>query len=77
MLPYVQEAFERAVEEIEAAIPREVQNGILPIIRYLCDPDPRRRGHPEDLGCNQFSLERVISAFDLIATRAEYGLLKA
>lgn len=77
VLPYVREAFERAFEEIEMIVPSGVRTKIMETIRYLCEPDPKRRGHPEDLGISQFNLERVISTFDLLAAKAEYGLVKA
>jgi hypothetical protein len=76
VLPYIRDAFERSLDEIRLSIPSQVQNGIIEIIRYLCEPDPKRRGHPADLDGSQFNLERVISAFDLMATKAEYGLLE-
>ena len=70
------DAFERSLDEIRLSIPSQVQNEIIEIIRFLCEPDPKRRGHPADLDGSQFNLERVISAFDLMATKAEYGLLE-
>ena len=76
VLPYVRDAFERAIEELKLGIPPEVQKDVVQIIRYLCEPDPKLRGHPSDLDGSQFNLERVISAFNVLATKAEYGLLK-
>ena len=77
VLPYMRDAFEQALVEIGQGIPVVVRARMVEILRWLCDPDPRRRGHPTDLGRSQFNLERIISAFDVLATRAEVGLLKA
>lgn len=43
-------------------------------IQQLCHPDPAQRGHPKDRRRNQFSLERYVSQFDLLARRAEWSL---
>jgi len=77
VLPYIRDAFEQALTDLDCDIPDSVKTKILEILRWLCDPDPKRRGHPTDLGRSQFNLERIISAFDLLASRAEVGLLKA
>jgi serine/threonine protein kinase len=71
-LPYVRDAFEQALVDIEASIPIEVRPRVVEILRWLCEPDPRRRGHPKDLDGHQFNLERIISAFNLLAAKAEY-----
>jgi serine/threonine protein kinase len=76
VLPYVRHAFEEALAEFAPTVPESVRPKVMEITRWLCEPDPKRRGHPADLDCNQFNLERIISAFDLLATRAEYGLVK-
>lgn len=76
VLPYIKQAFEDALLEVEKNIPASVRPEIMEIVRWLCEPDPKRRGHPTDLDRSQFNLERVVSAFDLLATKAEYSLLK-
>jgi hypothetical protein len=75
-LPYDRYAFEKALVDISTIIPFEIRSEIIQILRYLCEPDPKLRGHPQDLGQNQFSLERTISTFDLLATKAEYKLFR-
>ncbi len=78
--PTFKQAFEEALLELEHDIPVAVRTDIIQIIRWLCEPDPKRRGHPTDLNemhGSQFSLQRVISAFDLLAAKAEHGLVKA
>jgi serine/threonine protein kinase len=77
VLPYIRQAFEEALAEIAKDIPISVRVRIMEVLRWLCEPDPKRRGHPTDLGISQFNLERVISAFDLLATKAEYQVIKA
>lgn len=80
VLPYIKQAFEDALLELEKDIPVAVRPDVIQIVRWLCEPDPKRRGHPTDLvelSGNQFSLQRVISAFNVLATKAELKLIKA
>ena len=77
VLPYIRHAFEQALTDIERDIPASVRSKIIEVLRWLCDLDPKWRSHPTDLGRSQFNLERIISAFNLLASRAEFGLLKA
>jgi eukaryotic-like serine/threonine-protein kinase len=76
VLPYIRQAFEEALAEVEKDIPIPVRPPVMEILRWLCEPDPKRRGHPIDLGMSQFNLERVISAFNLLATKVEFNLIK-
>jgi serine/threonine protein kinase len=76
VLPYVRDAFEQVLEELKPTIPTEIQTDILRIIRMLCEPDPKRRGHPQNNEGEQHNLERFVSEFDLLAAKAEYGLLR-
>jgi hypothetical protein len=52
----------------------ELCKEILPLVKMLCDVDPKERGHSTNrqMNINQYSLERFISAFDLLAKKAEY-----
>jgi serine/threonine protein kinase len=78
VLPYLNHAFEECLAEIKNALPSAIQGKIVEVIRWLCNPDPKLRGHPKDISQvhgNQFSLQRVISAFDLLASKAEHGIL--
>jgi len=75
VLPYVRNAFEEALDEIAPEIPSVIRPRIIDLLRILCDPDPKQRGHPE-LGTNQFNLQRCISRLDVLASQAEHGLLK-
>ncbi len=78
VLLYVRDAFGRAVDYVRDQVPDELREDIIVMVRELCEPDVRLRGHPLNRGgrSNQYSLERYISRFDLLARRAELGLLK-
>ena len=72
VLPYLQDAFGRVLEEIEARLPQEVRDDILPLVRHLCNPDLAMRGHPRGIGrYDQYSLERYVSQLTNVATRIE------
>lgn len=75
VLPYVKNAFEEALIGVAKDIPEPVQKPIIEILRWLCAPDPKHRGHPSDQHISQFNLERIISALNLLATKAEYEIL--
>lgn len=78
VLPYVRDAFGRVVAFVRQQLPAALTDDIVPIVKELCEPDVRLRGHPMNRSArgNQFSLERYISRFDLLARRSELGLLK-
>jgi serine/threonine protein kinase len=69
---YVILAFERALEDIGRQIENVyLREKVLLIIKFLCNPDPLKRGHIKnitELGSN-YSLERFVTMFDLLATR--------
>ena len=73
VLPYIREAFGRAVTAFSSAVPSVVRNELTVAVRQLCEPDPERRGHPLNRSGhqNQYSLIRYISLFDLLAKKAE------
>jgi serine/threonine protein kinase len=76
VLPYVRDAYNRALDVFAKSVPAEISVEIKEMVRQLCEPDPRLRGHPRDrIGLhNQYSLERYVSQFNLLASRAEFGL---
>jgi len=78
VLPYVRDAFGRVVAYVRLQIPEELRDDVTTIVRELCEPDVRLRGHPLNRAGrgNQFSLERYITRFDVLARRAELGLFK-
>jgi eukaryotic-like serine/threonine-protein kinase len=73
VLPYVREAFDRAVRKMARVVPADIRNDISTAVRELCDPDPNHRGDAwmRARAGNPYSLERYISKFDLLARRAE------
>jgi eukaryotic-like serine/threonine-protein kinase len=78
VLPYIRDAFGDAVLAVAKDIPLDVRPQLVEAIRQLCEPDPRLRGHPRNRqeNLNQYSLERYISEFHLLAEKAEYRLLR-
>ena len=75
-LPYVRDAFGRAVERFADDVPDIVRADLTLIVRQLCDPDPNLRGHPANRLSNRFSLERYVSIFDTLTRKAELNLLR-
>jgi serine/threonine protein kinase len=75
VMPYVRDAFGRAVEVFKASVPDGLTEPLVEIVRQLCEPDPALRGHPNDRRFQQYSLERYVSWFDLLARRVECALL--
>jgi serine/threonine protein kinase len=76
-LPYVVDAFDRAVDTLgRHVVDCKLRDALQEIVRQLCSPDPNLRGHPLTRGQlgNPFSLERYVSWFDLLARRAEIGI---
>lgn len=77
VLPYVREAFGRVMLELRSQLPEIVRDDVLIPVRELCEPDPRLRGHPLNRRGhgNQYGVERYVAKFDLLARRAELGLI--
>lgn len=83
VLPYVRTAFEQVLSDFHSTLAADFQNQILTdklvgIVKQLSDPDPSLRGHPKNLmgSGDQYSLERFVAEFDLLATRAELRFFK-
>jgi serine/threonine protein kinase len=77
-MPHIRQAFGRAVGAFSASVPEGLRERLVGVVRELCEPDPALRGHPKDLrGGNRYSLERYVTAFDLLARRVECGLMGA
>jgi serine/threonine protein kinase len=78
-LPYLRQGYERALHLFKSdlsGLRAELRDELMAIVRHLCDPDPALRGDPKARsGANQYSLERYVTRFDLLARRAEIGLL--
>jgi eukaryotic-like serine/threonine-protein kinase len=74
VLPYLNEAFEAILRDMNATIMNFVKDEhltdeIVTIIKQLCIPDPVRRGHPSNfnMGVSKYSLERYIAWFIKLA----------
>jgi serine/threonine protein kinase len=73
VLPYVRNAFTYVLTTFDAHIPLVLSSELTSLVIELCEPDPLRRGHPKERTDSQFSLERYITRFDLLAKRARYS----
>ena len=72
VLPYLQQIFADILRALPQYIPADFAAEITAVVRQLCDPDPRERGHPKNKSSTRHhSLERYVSLFDLLAKRAE------
>jgi serine/threonine protein kinase len=62
---------------INKILPRERSDEIILLVKCLCHPDPRKRGHQRNIGTHiaQYSLERFISRLDIFAKEAEFGII--
>lgn len=79
VLPYVRDAFDNAVIEFSNEVKDpKLHETLTKIVRELCDPDAKLRGHPRyrRSNGNSFSLETYIGTFNLLAHRAEVGMYK-
>jgi serine/threonine protein kinase len=80
VLPYVREAFNRATaaftEAAEKVVAPSIARDLTTIVRELCEPDPLLRGDPKYRGTrrDQYSLERYVTRFNVIASRLEMRL---
>nr|AXV46190.1 protein kinase [Arthrobacter sp.] len=74
-LPYLQDAYGRAIARLRENLPQEVRGPLSSMISYLCEPDGTRRGHPAAHKGNGsgFALQRVVSEIDLLARRTATG----
>lgn len=79
VLPQVRSAFAAAMDDFDNALPQTMRAELGEMVRQLCDPDPKLRGHPRNrIGHRSpFSLEQFVSRFDRIARRAEDAMLTA
>jgi len=73
-LPYTQAAFEIALQKFAEHVPGFLRAELRRVVGELCNPDPSRRGHPENRGARQFSLQRYISQFDRLSHHARREL---
>jgi serine/threonine protein kinase len=73
VIPYVRDAFGRSLAVLHDSCPEIIADQFTRLVSYLCEPDPYLRGHLSErrnLNGSQYSLERIVSELDLLATRA-------
>lgn len=77
-LPYVRDAFGRAVERFAVDVPTDLRDDLSQVVRQLCDPDPKHRGHPREglSGRSQFAMRQYVSKFNELALKVELGLIR-
>ena len=76
--PYLIDAFEKSLKDFRDAIDFEdVKDELESTVRFLCNPDPSRRGHSKNLlqKYNQYGLARFLTIFDRIAKKYENKIL--
>ncbi len=72
VLPFLENAYASVIPILKQSLPGDVDSRLGGIIEFLCQPDPRRRGHPASRRCGgvDYSLVRVVTEIDLIAHRS-------
>jgi len=75
-LPALRTATFEAIDEVTAVVPPKIRNDVKELLLWLCEPDPKRRGHPKTLNeaGNRFSLERIVTIADRVAKKARLGV---
>ncbi len=78
VLPYLRAAFGSVLNKLEPRLRLSDGIDLLSIVEELCEPDPAQRGHPQNRhrAETQYSLERYVSQFDLLARRLESRFIR-
>jgi serine/threonine protein kinase len=74
VLPYLRQATNEVILEVEPHIPSVIRSDIVRIVRELCDADPAQRGHPQQRKMkhgNPFDLRRYTTELDVLRRKAE------
>lgn len=75
VMPFLSAAFTAVREEFLKNCHSEDCVELNQLLSYLCDPDPYKRGHPRNRAINvPYGLDRFVSRFEFLATRAEFRL---
>ena len=76
VLPYVTDAFDRVLLDLSSLLDEDHVSELRDHLRQLCHPNVKQRGHPANIREEfaQYSLERYVSIFDRLASRAEVSL---
>lgn len=75
MLPYVRDAFGRAINNFSSQVPESVRAELTELVRELCDPDPKLRGTFAARNSGKIFMETYVQRLDGLAYKAERGLL--
>jgi serine/threonine protein kinase len=72
-LPHLIDAFNKALKQIEAAIPEKIRRDLIEVIAQLCYPIPEERGMLKNIYTSlpQYSLHRYISIIDRLTKNIE------
>lgn len=74
VVPHLIEAHELIIPHmLKDKVPEPLLDELAHLLFCLCHPDPLRRGHSRNIqfNNNQFGLERVITKFNVLATKAK------
>lgn len=80
-LPYWERIFDEVLfnlkEKLETHIPEAELLKTLEIIRGLCNPDPKKRGHKKNIkqDYSQYDMQRFITELNVLAKKAELKLI--
>lgn len=74
-LPFVNRIFLHLIQEIRENLEFNPASEIVNILRQLCDPDPAIRGLPMNRGVYRYSLQRLVSKFNLLYKRHLFSQL--
>jgi hypothetical protein len=79
VLPFVVDAYGRAVSRIGDAVHSEAGQGLSTMVGELCHPDPALRGDPvaRRFGQDQYSLVRYVTRLDLLAKKIKVRRARA
>ncbi|PWV47056.1 serine/threonine-protein kinase [Chitinophaga sp. S165] len=80
ILPDMKNAFSEILQYLEEQLEdrfsdKQIASEIMKLVKYLCDPDPCKRGHPDSHATSRYSMERFISIFDRLTTKFESKLM--
>ena len=73
VLPYLNHAFGAVLASLTLPFSDELNQRFRQVVRYLCEPDAEKRGHPVARRVRHgspYQLNRIVSELDLIARRA-------
>lgn len=75
--PYLADGFTKAITEFKESISDDYfKKELTELVERLCFPFPEERGHPKNIlsVSSNFSMERFVAKFDLLAKTAEYKI---